>query len=66
MGASFSYPVDSLRSQAFCQKMATASSIMDYARFNYVAQPEDQVKSLTPEIGAYDKFAIEWAYRYYP
>lgn len=66
MGASFSYPVDSLRSQTFCSKMATASSIMDYARFNYVAQPEDQVKSLTPEIGEYDKFAIEWAYRYYP
>jgi hypothetical protein len=66
MGASFSYPVDSLRSQSFCQKMATASSIMDYARFNYVAQPEDQVKALTPEIGAYDKFAIEWAYRYFP
>lgn len=66
MGASFSYPVDSLRSQSFCSKMATASSIMDYARFNYVAQPEDNVTSLTPEIGEYDKFAIEWAYRYYP
>lgn len=66
MGASFSYSVDSLRSQSFCKKMATASSIMDYARFNYVAQPEDQVKALTPEIGAYDKFAIEWAYRYFP
>lgn len=66
MGASFSYPVDSLRSQSFCKKMATASSIMDYARFNYVAQPEDHVKSITPEIGEYDKFAIAWAYRYYP
>ena len=46
--------------------MATAPSIMDYARFNYIAQPGDNVKSLTPKIGEYDKFAIEWAYRYYP
>ncbi len=66
MGSSYSYPVDSLRSESFCSKMATASSIMDYARFNYVAQPEDNVTSLTPKIGAYDKFAIEWAYRCYP
>jgi hypothetical protein len=65
MGASCSYPVDSLRSETFCSKMATAPSIMDYARFNYIAQPEDNVKSLTPKIGTYDKFAIEWAYRYY-
>lgn len=66
MGASYSYPVDSLRSETFCEKMATAPSIMDYARFNYIAQPGDNVKSLTPKIGEYDKFAIEWAYRYYP
>lgn len=65
MGSSFSYPVDSLRSETFCAEMATASSIMDYARFNYVAQPEDNVKSITPKIGVYDKFAIEWGYRYY-
>lgn len=66
MGASFSYPVDSLRSESFCSRMATASSIMDYARFNYIAQPEDNVTSITPKIGVYDKFAIEWAYRLYP
>ena len=66
MGASYSYPVDSLRSPSFCAKMATAPSIMDYARFNYVAQPGDGVKDITPKIGLYDKFAIEWAYRYYP
>lgn len=66
MGASYFYPVDSLRSPAFCKKMATAPSIMDYARFNYVAQPGDGVKDITPKIGVYDKFAIEWAYRYYP
>lgn len=66
MGASYSYPVDSLRSETFCSKMATASSIMDYARFNYIAQPEDNVSSITPKIGVYDKFAIEWGYRVYP
>lgn len=68
MGASYTYPVDSLRSPSFCEKMATAPSIMDYARFNYVAQPGDgvDVKHITPKIGVYDKFAIEWAYRYYP
>lgn len=64
MGASSSYPVDSLRSESFTQKMGTSSSIMDYARFNYVAQPEDGVSSLNPVVGIYDKFAIEWAYRY--
>lgn len=66
MGASYAYPVDSLRSASFCKQKATAPSIMDYARFNYVAQPEDGVKDITPKIGSYDKFAINWAYRYYP
>ncbi len=65
MGASYSYPVDSLRSASFCREKATAPSIMDYARFNYVAQPEDKVTDITPKIGAYDKFAIDWGYRYY-
>jgi len=65
MGASSFYPVDSLRNPDFCKRNATASSIMDYARFNYVAQPEDNVVDITPKIGPYDKFAIEWAYRYY-
>lgn len=65
MGSSSFYPVDSLRSKTFTQKFATAPSIMDYARFNYVAQPEDSVKHITPNIGMYDKFAISWGYRYY-
>ncbi len=65
MGSSFFYSTDSLRSASFCSKHATASSIMDYARFNYVAQPEDGVKHISPQIGSYDKFAIEWGYRYY-
>jgi len=65
MGASYAYKVDSLRSPSFCEKMATAPSIMDYARFNYVAQPGDNVKDITPKIGVYDKYAIEWAYRFF-
>ena len=65
MGASFSYPVDSLRSKTFTATMGgTAPSIMDYARFNYVAQPEDSVTEITPKIGAYDKYAIDWGYRW--
>lgn len=65
MGASSSFPVDSLRSGKFTAKMGgTASSIMDYARFNYVAQPEDGVEHITPVIGVYDKYAIHWAYRW--
>lgn len=63
MGASSSYPVDSLRSASFTKKMGTAPSIMDYARFNYVAQPEDAGVSLTPGIGVYDKYSIMWGYR---
>ncbi len=64
MGASFSVPVDSLRSKTYTATHGTASSIMDYARFNYVAQPEDGVTDLTPRIGTYDKHAIRWGYRW--
>lgn len=63
-GASYSVPVDSLRSQTYTASHGTASSIMDYARFNYVAQPEDGVEDLTPQIGSYDKHAIRWGYRW--
>lgn len=66
MGASFAYPVDSLRSASFTRRMGTAPSIMDYARFNYVAQPEDKGVSLHPGIGIYDKHAINWGYRWIP
>ncbi|CAD0005557.1 zinc-dependent metalloprotease [Flavobacterium salmonis] len=66
MGASFAYDVESLRSKEFTAKMGgTAPSIMDYARYNYVAQPEDNVTVITPKIGEYDKYAIEWGYRWY-
>ncbi|GFD82888.1 hypothetical protein KUL118_57500 [Tenacibaculum sp. KUL118] len=65
MGASFSYPVDSLRSASFTKKMGgTAPSIMDYARYNYVAQPGDNVAEISPKIGVYDKYAINWGYRW--
>jgi hypothetical protein len=63
MGSSVAFPVDSLRSASFTQKYGTAPSIMDYARFNYVAQPGDEGVALMPNIGVYDKYAINWGYR---
>lgn len=66
MGASSSYPVDSLRSPTFTAKMNTAPSIMDYARFNYVAQPEDGVTNLMPGVGIYDIYSIKWGYKLIP
>jgi hypothetical protein len=64
MQSSAAYPVDSLRTRFTCT-MGVAPSIMDYARFNYVAQPGDDT-CLMPMIGPYDKFAIEWGYRRLP
>ncbi|HSH46251.1 MAG TPA: zinc-dependent metalloprotease [Longimicrobiales bacterium] len=66
MKASSSYPVDSLRSATFTAEYGTAPSIMDYARFNYVAQPEDEGVTFMPDIGPYDKYAIMWGYRPIP
>lgn len=67
MMASAAYPTDSLRSASFTSRMGgTSASIMDYARFNYVAQPGDNVKVMSPGIGPYDLMAIEWGYRWYP
>ena len=63
MGSSVAYPVDSLRSKTFTKKYGTAPSIMDYARFNYIAQPGDEGVALMPNIGVYDKYAIQWGYR---
>lgn len=65
MGASTATPVEKLRDPAFQEKNGHTSSIMDYARFNYVAQPEDGVKHLFPRIGDYDKWAIKWGYSYF-
>ncbi len=66
MGASNATPVEKLRDPEFQEKYGHTSSIMDYARFNYVAQPEDGVKHLFPKIGDYDKWAIKWGYTYFP
>lgn len=66
MMGSWTFPTDSLRSKSFTDKMnSTASSIMDYARYNYVAQPGDGVTAVSPHIGPYDIFAIEYGYRWY-
>lgn len=65
MGASFATPVEMLRNPEFQKKNGHTSSIMDYARFNYVAQPEDGVTDLFPRIGDYDKWAIKWGYSYF-
>lgn len=67
-GSSAMTPVDSLRSASFLEKNGHTASIMDYARFNYVAQPEDGIRRelLYPRIGDYDLWAIEWGYRRFP
>lgn len=63
MGASSAYPTDSLRNAAFTQRCGTTPSIMDYARFNYVAQPGDNgVKLVPPSLGVYDEYAVKWLY----
>lgn len=67
-GSSSSVPVDSLRNKKWLEKNRHTPSIMDYARFNYVAQPEDNIprELLMPQIGEYDMWAIEWGYRWFP
>ncbi|MEO8794184.1 MAG: zinc-dependent metalloprotease [Daejeonella sp.] len=65
-GSSVAFPVDSLRSASFTKRMGgTAPSIMDYARFNYIAQPGDEGVLLYPGIGEYDKWAIKWGYTWF-
>ena len=63
--ASGMYPADSLRSAGFLRRMGHMATLMDYSRFNYVAQPEDQIppELLLPDLGPYDRFAIKWGYR---
>ena len=69
MGSSSAYPVDSLRSATFTKKYGTAPSIMDYARFNYIAQPGDEGVALmpsdwdTPNVGLYDIYSVKWGYK---
>lgn len=66
MGSSSKTPVENLRNKAWVEANGHSASIMDYARFNYVAQPEDNISEtgLFPRIGDYDKWAINWGYRY--
>lgn len=64
-GSSHATPVDSLRSPTYTNEHGTAASIMDYARFNYIAQPEDGVTNFMPRIGPYDKWAIKWGYTWF-
>lgn len=68
MAASSATPVEKLRDKAWVEANGHTVSIMDYARFNYVAQPEDRIseKGLFPRIGDYDKWAIKWGYQYRP
>ncbi|MCL7958861.1 MAG: zinc-dependent metalloprotease [marine benthic group bacterium] len=63
MKASSAYPVDSLRAPGFVCRMGVAPSIMDYARFNYVAQPGDEGACFDPRVGPYDDYSIMWGYR---
>ncbi len=66
MAASFAYPVDSLRSGKFTQKYGIAATIMDYARYNYIAQPGDENIRFIRQLGPYDHYAINWGYRKIP
>jgi hypothetical protein len=64
-GSSYATPVEKLRDKEFLQKYRHTASIMDYARFNYVVQPEDNIPAelLFPGVGVYDRWAIEWGYK---
>ncbi|MFX7010032.1 zinc-dependent metalloprotease, partial [Acinetobacter baumannii] len=68
MGSISKTPVEKLRDKAWVEANGHTASIMDYARFNYVAQPEDNItrKGIYPRIGDYDKWAIKWGYGYIP
>jgi hypothetical protein len=65
---SSTYPADSVRSRSWVCRMGHSPSIMDYSRFNYVAQPEDNIPPhcLMPVVGPYDKYAIMWGYKPIP
>ncbi len=68
MKASSMYPADKVRDREWVKKMGHTPSVMDYARFNYVAQPEDKIaiEDLIPRIGPYDEFATVWGYKPIP
>lgn len=64
--ASQAYSISQLRDPEFCKTNGSVASIMSYGRYNYVCQPEDNVKSLIPVLAPYDYFAINWGYRPIP
>lgn len=66
MQSSSAYPTDSLRSGAFTQKWGIATTIMEYARQNYIAQPGDENIRFIRQIGPYDKYSVNWGYRVIP
>ncbi|MCR4919878.1 MAG: zinc-dependent metalloprotease [Prevotella sp.] len=68
MGASSATPTDSLRNKRWVEQHGHTASIMDYARFNYVAQPEDNISraGIFPRINDYDRWAIQWGYTWFP
>ncbi|MEM1407132.1 MAG: zinc-dependent metalloprotease [Bacteroidota bacterium] len=66
MKASYAYPTDSLRSPSFTKKWGLASTLMDYTRYNYVAQPGDGDVRWIRMLGPYDSYAINWGYRWIP
>ena len=65
---SSTYPADSVRSRTWVERMGHSPSIMDYSRFNYVAQPEDSIPlwTMIPRVGPYDEYAIMWGYKPIP
>jgi hypothetical protein len=65
MYSSSATPVEKLRDKEFIEKHGHTASIMDYARFNYVAQPGDGITDFYPRINDYDKWAIKWGYSYF-
>jgi hypothetical protein len=66
MGASCAYDTESYRNAAFTQKNGIAASLMDYARFNYIAQPGDKGVRFIRQMGPYDHYAVNWGYRVIP
>ncbi|WP_111682606.1 zinc-dependent metalloprotease [Winogradskyella tangerina] len=66
MSASYAYDVESYRDGAFTQKMGIATTIMDYARYNYIAQPGDENIRFIRQLGPYDDYAINYGYRFIP
>jgi hypothetical protein len=66
MAASFAYNVEDYRDGAFTQENGIAASLMDYARYNYIAQPGDENIRFVRQMGPYDKYAVNWGYRVIP